>query len=281
LSDAGKFNITVLTRDTSKVPSLPGVKAVKVDYTDQAGLTSILKAANADAVVATLGTPPTLLEIETALLNASIEAGVKRFIPTEFGLDTSKPSGQKILLMGYKIAFLDILKKAAQEGKITYTAIPTGPFLDWGLVTKWMGFDADKKHADIYNDGNDLVTGTTVPNIANAIVGTLSNLDGTKNQTLLVSSATTSQNEVLREIEAQSGEKWTVTYHDVDKVFEESKAKFLKGEVDYPVIRGLINAGVYTKDGASTWPDSKDNEKVGLKPVPIQQIVAEYLAQAK
>jgi len=281
LSDSGHFNITVLTRDPSTVPSLPRVKAVKADYTDHASLVSILKDAHADAVVVTLGTPPNLLDLETALINASLEAGVKRFIPTEFGIDDRHPTADKIIIIGYKKAVLQRLEAEAKKGTITYTAIATGAFLDWGLASKWLGFDADKKHAEIYNDGNDVVSGTTVPNIAAAIIGTLTNLEGTKNQYLRVSSAHTTQNEVLRAFEAQTGEKWSTSHVVTDEVFEVSKASLLKGEVSYPVIRGLINSAVYTKESAARWPESTDNEKVGIKPVPIEQIVADYLATRK
>lgn len=59
------------------------VKVVKVDYTNKEQLIDALK--GNDAAVIALGGYPELEANSKAIIDAAIEAGVKRVIPSEFG----------------------------------------------------------------------------------------------------------------------------------------------------------------------------------------------------
>lgn len=78
------FNITVLSREGSSAVFPEGVKVVKTDYS----ISSLTKALTGqDAVVSML--PIVALAEQQKVAEAALAAGVKRFIPSEFGSDTA------------------------------------------------------------------------------------------------------------------------------------------------------------------------------------------------
>lgn len=66
------------------------------------------------------------------IIDAAINAGVKRFIPSEFGADTLGKAGELAIFQG-KSEIRKYLEKKAAEGKITWTGIANGPALDTSI----------------------------------------------------------------------------------------------------------------------------------------------------
>ncbi len=123
--------MTVLTRDASKDGGkLPaGVALKQVDYTSVAELTEVLK--GQDAVVSTLGS--FAVGGQTPLADAALAAGVKRFIPSEFGVNTRKAIGTPLGgVLGAKIKLVDHLDELAKANPgFSWTGISIGLFFDW------------------------------------------------------------------------------------------------------------------------------------------------------
>ena len=81
-----------------------------------------------DAVVCALGAGG--LADTPKIIDAAIAAGVKRFIPSEFGSNTLNPKSAKLVpVFGLKLEFIERLKKAESKG-MTWTAIPAGAAFD-------------------------------------------------------------------------------------------------------------------------------------------------------
>lgn len=78
------FEVTVLTRPTSNHTFPSNVKVVAVDYDNFDNLVAALR--GQDALISTLGSAA--FNKQLLLVKAAAEAGVKRFIPSEFGSDT-------------------------------------------------------------------------------------------------------------------------------------------------------------------------------------------------
>jgi len=122
----------VITRPGStSSTSLPaGVKVVSVDYTDITGLVATFKEHQTDVVISPVGHPA--LKDQTQLADAAKEAGVKLFLPSEFGYSTlglSKLDGE----LGIKARFADHLEaiglpslRIFNGGFITYIPWITG-----------------------------------------------------------------------------------------------------------------------------------------------------------
>ena len=127
LLDSG-FTVTALTRANSTSTVLPGVKVHKVDYSSPESIAEAFK--GQDAVVSTIATAG--LGQQQAIVDAAIKAGVKRFIPSEFGVDTTTVGGGAAKILEGKIALQGALAKAAEENKgFSWTGISTGMFFDW------------------------------------------------------------------------------------------------------------------------------------------------------
>jgi hypothetical protein len=78
------FHLTTVIRETSKATFPSGVQVAKSDFSLKS-LTEIFQ--GKDAVVSML--PITALADQGVAIEAAIAAGVKRFIPSEYGFDSS------------------------------------------------------------------------------------------------------------------------------------------------------------------------------------------------
>jgi len=128
-----------------------GVTLLKGDLYDQASLVSAVKAS--DVVISTLGSLQ--LADQTRLIDAIKEAGnVKRFFPSEFGLDVDHTGivepGKSVL--SAKVA----IRRAVEASGIPYTYVVAGFFAGYALPgigqALAQGLPADK--AVVLGDGN-------------------------------------------------------------------------------------------------------------------------------
>jgi uncharacterized protein YbjT (DUF2867 family) len=87
----------------------------------------------ADALLLTVGA--TAVSGQTDLIDAAVAAGVKRVIPSEFGSDLNNAKAAALPVFVPKIEVRKYLEKLAAEGKIEWTAVSNGAFLDWGLFS--------------------------------------------------------------------------------------------------------------------------------------------------
>jgi hypothetical protein len=115
----------VLSRASSTYEPEAGVKLLKTDYTHESLVTALK---GQDAVVSAIGGAG--VSVQTKVIDAAIAAGVKRFIPSEFGSDTTNP-----LTLEYfpgwaqKVEIRKYLE--SKQDQIEYTAIFNGLFFDW------------------------------------------------------------------------------------------------------------------------------------------------------
>jgi len=99
---------------------------VTVDYQDRSALVSALK--GQDAVLYLVGQAS--VEDQKGFIDASIEAGVKRFVPSEFGSDVDNENMAKVNIMSDKVEIRKYLREKASKGEIEYTFFQPGPFFD-------------------------------------------------------------------------------------------------------------------------------------------------------
>jgi hypothetical protein len=120
--------VTVLTRESSNASLPSGVSVKKVDYKSVESIKPALE--GQDAVVSVLGTFAS--GEQQPLADAAFEAGVKRFIPSEFGINTRRARGTAMgKLIGTKIALVDdLIEKSKKNPSFTWTGISVGLFFD-------------------------------------------------------------------------------------------------------------------------------------------------------
>jgi hypothetical protein len=84
-----------------------------------------------DAVVSVVATMA--IASQRVAIDAAVAAGVKRFVPSEFGINTRKVQGTTIgKILAGKIAIVDYLNEKSKENPtFTWTGLSTGLFFDW------------------------------------------------------------------------------------------------------------------------------------------------------
>ena len=127
------FNVTVLKRASSNSPTNypAGVKVASVN--DSFAVEDLVPVfTGQDAVVVTI--KGTQVDIQKRLADAAVKAGVKRFIPADFGsCDSSSPHAQDCVpLFANKTELRSYLTSLAEKNKdFTWSSIVCGHFFDW------------------------------------------------------------------------------------------------------------------------------------------------------
>jgi uncharacterized protein YbjT (DUF2867 family) len=281
LISSNKFTITVISRVGSKSTFPSGVKVVNVDYTSLSSLTSALT--GQDAVISTVGTEGLLGQ--TLIIDAAIAAGVKRFLPSEFGSDISSPATSVLPVFGYKVAVRKHLEeKVAAGAAISYTYVINGGFLDWGLQVNFLLSTADGK-PKLFDGGKNLTSLTTLASVGTAVIGILSHPEETKNRPVYVEDIQLSQSQLLEIAKKAAPEKkfepQVVALADVEKAAYEGVAK---GDFGMGTMAGFLFMSIFggSKFGCP-WPKS-DNELLGVKgktEADVEAIFKKIFAESK
>ncbi len=124
----GSFNVTVLTRESSKAtyPAAVRVKRVPDDF-PHAELVEALRGQN--VVVSCIGYAA--IGNEYKLVDAAIEASVQRFIPSEWGMDNADVNNQKLNPIFKAKAKMAGYLQSKQSASFSWTAVATSIWLEW------------------------------------------------------------------------------------------------------------------------------------------------------
>ena len=218
---------------------------------------------------------------QNTLIDASIAAGVKRFLPSEFGRDTRNDMSNKFPIFADKVKTLAYVQQKAEERKIEYTAIVNGLFLDWGLE---VGFTANLKEngvTKLYDGGDVPFSATLLSAVGQAIVGVLHKPEQTKNRIPRVQSASVTQKKLLAMAQKLRPEREfkteIVSTEDIERQSWES-VKSGQGDIGAAMF-GFLFRAVFGKGYGGQLRDL-DNELLGvhaLSEKEAEEIVARYL----
>lgn len=253
--------MTVLVRSTSKATFLSSVKTITVDYNDVASLTSALR--GQDAVVSTVGTSG--LQGQTLVIDAAVAAGVKRFLPSEFGSDLDNPKTKQLPVFGYKVNVQKYIEeKAAANLDFTYSLVRNGAFLDWGLQKNFL-LDLKSGKPRIFDGGDRLFSVTTLASVGQAVVGVLKHPDETKNRVVYVQDMVTSQNKLLAIAKKLAPEKqWDPIPTSLTAIEKASNETLAKGEFTPAVLVEYLFVSIMG-EGYGGIMEKTDNELLGIR----------------
>jgi hypothetical protein len=189
---------------------------------------------------------------------------VKRYIPSEFGSNTAVEITRSLPCFKDKAAIQDALKKAAANSPLTYTAIITGPFLDWGISYGFI-INLKEKIANLYDGGDRLWSTTTLPSIGKAVAGVLKNPEETKNRFVYVQSAAVSMKKLAALGKKAVGvDGWTEEVVSTSAALDEAWAELKKPEPNPQVfVYGFLKAAIWG-EGYGSYFDKLDNELLGV-----------------
>ncbi|UKZ78359.1 hypothetical protein TrVFT333_006096 [Trichoderma virens FT-333] len=274
VKEAG-FNVTVLLRaSNSSEVNFDGVKIARIEYGSLDSLVDTLK--GQDAVMSAMN--HLYYDEQKALVEASDKAGVKRFLPSEYGLDVSIPAIRAVPYLRAKDLIQDLLK----ESSMTYTVLYTGPFLEWGLDNFFV--DYRNAVANVWNGGDISLGISTLADVGRAVVNSLLHSEETENKALYTSSAMTTQNEILSAIqEARPDLKHTIIHQDSKSSLAAAYEADKEGRsMEFEVVRDFLGSTIYGLEVEAGVPYGRDNALLGIKmvtPEELRQLVISHVRE--
>ena len=266
------YDVSILTRKESPSTFPEGIPVFRADYSDKDQLEPAMKGQDVVicmvAVFATGG--------QQILVDAAIAAGVKLFLPSEFGPPSRDEKFAALHpALPSKVATVDYLR--TKENQISWSALIPGAFFDWGMKLGLFGFDLASKTARLIDGGNIVFTASTLPTIAKATLAMLEQADETKNKYVYISSLHICQNDILKAVEKIDGQKWTVTHITSEELIAQGKRRIADG--DKMGATDLVGGGAL---GKAALGDSRPwglwDEKLGLPKVELEEAVRELLS---
>ncbi|KAK2026964.1 NmrA-like family protein [Colletotrichum zoysiae] len=220
------------------------------------------------------------LEQHLRIAEAASAAGVKHFMPADFGsIDADNPRARELIpLYRYKLA----VRQKAQElsdnnPNFAWTGIVCGHFFDWGIKEGFLHAYPDKKVIDVIDGGNIKASVATLPRVGEAVVRILDLgvTEVTRNRTLFIQSFCITQNELLQSLEKATGSRWTVNNLESKSFIEEHKKKADAGDVE--AIEDLVFA-VGQLDANWTERDGFAMKTLGLEDEDLDTVIAKVVA---
>ena len=128
LAKPDQFTVSIIARKSSSSTFPEGAEVKYVD--DELPHDQLVAALQGqDALVSAIGFRA--IALEQKLIDAAIDAGVRRFLPSEYGVNNANPPARELCpVFDAKGAIIDTLRQKEASG-LTWTAVPTGLWLDW------------------------------------------------------------------------------------------------------------------------------------------------------
>lgn len=278
LVKASDFSVTIAKRASSKSTPAHADSITQITIPDDMsvdGLTEALR--GQDVVIASF--PLVDVNHHLNLVQAASKAGVKRFIPADFGsCDAASPNARRLLklyrdkdLVRHKCEEL-----AAANPDFSWTALVCGHFFDYGVHDGLLHLDLEKRTADILDDGTVKASASTLRRVAQGTVALLRRPEPTRNRTLYIQSFNKTQLEVVEAIERVTGVPWTRRTID-SKAYVEDASRRLEAEYSKHVMEEIVFVlGALEAD----WTKEKGfaMELLGLEDEDLDEVLAEVVA---
>lgn len=203
-----------------------------------------------------------MLGDQNKFIDAAIAAGVQRFVPSDFGSNTTDAKLRAIVPASEsKFGTVNYLK--SKEKEISWTSFITGAFFDWCLMVGFFGLSFSDKSATLYDNGTATFSTTNLRSIGLSVVKALEDPELSKNKYVYVSGFQTTQKQILEVAEKITGDKWTVTNVATKDLIKEGGDKIQKG--DYSGIYDQIKGAGFGSDKlGDLTSEGLWNEKLGL-----------------
>ncbi len=260
------FSVTVLSRiggNSARLWPHPDVTVREVDFASPEAMIPALR--GAEVVIACVAT--LAIGSQNPLIDAAAAAGVRRFIPAEFGVDSRNALCVQLPMCAPKAATQRYLEeKSRAHPGFTYTAVANGLFLDWCL-REGIILDVPRRAATLYNGGDVPFSATALADVARAVLGVIAHQAETANRVVYVHSALVTQNQLIRYAKEKDGREWHTVFKDTEELRRESLAELAKGDegdIDAAML-GFCICGSWKTEYGCDFSDHLDNELLGVK----------------
>ncbi|KAF2161394.1 hypothetical protein M409DRAFT_28128 [Zasmidium cellare ATCC 36951] len=278
IAHPSNFQVSAVTRDKSKSFFPDRVTVLESDYSPDS-LRSIF--AGQDAVVSTMA--PTSVAHQGQIIDVAIECDVVRFLPTEYGVDTSNSELLEKYLPIVKSKPEIVKYLRSKEDRISWTCIINGSFFDWSLRSP-MVWNIPEQKAVIFDGGDKEFEATTLKQVALTVAAVLSPecQAATANRYVYVNSFTLTQNQVLAALEKTTADKFEVKHESVgdwhreaiEAVERDPKSRVGMSKMFVANIYNVGGLNQYSKYSGGLW-----NDRLGLPKPGLQEVVDSFVKE--
>ncbi|ATY64691.1 family transcriptional regulator [Cordyceps militaris] len=231
---AGTFSVSILQRSTSTTPTpAGGITLIPFDPAfDVPELTRLL--AGQDAVVAAF--PVVDVGQHLRLAEAACAAGVRRYLPADFGSCDARSAQAQHHLQLYrdKAAVQALCETLAAAGRapFSWTSVVCGHFFDWGLRNNYLQLDVAAGRALVLDAGVTRASASTLARVGAAVVRVLQRPAATRNRVVMVQSFCATPLEVVAALERATGRAWHTAHADSNAFLDRETARLAAGHAD-------------------------------------------------
>ncbi|KAH6613112.1 hypothetical protein C7974DRAFT_476192 [Boeremia exigua] len=275
LASTQKFNITLLVRrEPASYDNLPSNITIKqIDISKRSSLVDALAGNDATVVFTSMLPYNNMDGLQLELINASIAAGVKFFVPSEWGPDTAGGNGATTFRIGpdtlpptpiiaMKRAVHNYLLVRSAESKINFATLHTGNMLL--NVNVFASIDVQKRTALLPEGGRHLFSVTSQKTLGNALVNLLSRYPENKNTFHYICDGETSLHQIVLAVQKASGsqEPWDISSFSLEENKRKADANLKEGRMTLQEFFGVL--GVPFTGPLTVWTNP-DNRILGLE----------------
>ncbi|RAL04829.1 uncharacterized protein BO80DRAFT_490986 [Aspergillus ibericus CBS 121593] len=232
-----------------------------------------------DAVVSTVGNAA--IENQTLLIDAATAAGVKRFIPSEFGAVTTNPTLEHLPIYSPVSRIRKYLQEKAATGELSWSVLACGAFLD-ALWDAPIFLDFQNHTATLLDEGDNRLSATSLSMVGRAVAAILQNFDATKNKVLHTSQAILTQNQALEYAKERRPDiDWRTSHVQTSVLLQEGVEDLRAGDFSLLAVMKLMKGTALAGDTYGAAYDVTDNELLGIKeltPADLKKLIAQKLA---
>ncbi|TFK51515.1 NAD-binding protein [Heliocybe sulcata] len=263
--DGRVSSVVILTRGRSdatleKLSSL-GATIVPVDWSSPSTITSALASAHIEVVIS--GLPVPAHHLQPTLADAAKQAGVKLFLPSEWGSNTTATgdNGKDDFS-----AAMQKMHKKLREIDLPYALVANGYWSDFIFIPNYSlwGWNVPEGKVDIWGKGDGPISFTTRRDVARFVAHILTTLPPEQLywKDFSLEGDRKTLNEICQGYQAKTGKKLEITYHPISEQ-ETAMKENPQLSVPFIVAWGLINwdtgAAVLEKNEEKLsnrlWPD--------------------------
>lgn len=256
------FTLSIITRKSS-TSILPSSEFPTFTVGDDYPALELLQAFQGqDAVVCCMS--PWAMDKQFHIIDIAVQAGVKHFIPGEFGGDSTNAKAVE-MIPPLKVRNDVVAYLRAQEGNgLSWTAVINGQILDWGLANGFLGFDMVERRARVFDGGKQFFSVSTLGLIGQAVANCLLDIEVVKNKYVYVASFTITQNDILDELKSVDEHSWTVENVLSEDVVRDAQETLRTGGNAKVAFRDLLLVQSYASGYGNDFRGREMNEALGL-----------------
>jgi hypothetical protein len=169
------------------------------------------------------------------IIDAAVAAGVKRFMPHEFGQDSLNLGIQQRLprTVG-RASVIEYLRRMSDNpcSAFTWVAVAVGCILGTAILNGDLGFDLQWQSAALSGTGNERFAASSLSRVGLVVARIIRHWDEVENQYLYAAGLFTSAKEVVACLEKLTSSTWTVDYSEVGDCIREGTSRIERGYPD-------------------------------------------------